>query len=241
MFQIDVDTSALELLENPSHEDQAVEPDVDYISITLSNKISLFLDSVEGGEHDIDSLYDTFIRHASYSEAEVKLAETVTRGQSNNPAWIDMRKGLITASNFKRVYSRTCTLLDDPSTDISRLLAHLMGPSGGISDNVPALKWGRDREKEAVELYTTLEGSKHKELVVKDSGLHLCRENPMFGCSPDGLATCKCTTHAEHDWLLEVKCPYTLRELHPNEAAKHHGCSFVNNSWVLDQNHPYYA
>ena len=197
----------------------------------------------KAGEYDVDVFYEDFKTSQKYTPEERALVERITRGQSQNDNWCELRKGLITASNFKRVESRSRTLQKDPSADPGPLLEFLMGKRGLDEDHLPeAIKWGRDNESEALKLYESLENCQgHKKFNVESSGLVLSESNPFVGCSPDGKVTCQCSSHECNQWLLEVKCPFKLRELHPNEAASQSGCNVCEGVWTLDSKHKFYT
>jgi hypothetical protein len=61
----------------------------------------------------------------------------------------------------------------------------------------------------------------------------------LLGCSPDGMVTCKCPVDHAKEWLLEVKCPYSLRDMEPKEAALLCGCLENNNTLSLSPMHEY--
>ena len=50
-----------------------------------------------------------------------------TVGQSNNSEWTEQRKGCLTASKFKSVYTRAKTLEKKPKQDPSSLLSSIRG------------------------------------------------------------------------------------------------------------------
>ena len=58
----------------------------------------------------------------------------------------------------------------------------------------------------------------HAEFEVEATGLHVNPKYPYLGASPDGLVTCACCGNG----LLEVKCPYSVRNSPPTCAAYLH-------------------
>ena len=68
--------------------------------------------------------------------------------------------------------------------------------------------WGKTHESVARDQYEALHAVQHTDSVCQGSGLFLSIEYPMFGASPDGLVQCTCCGEG----LVEIKCPYTLRE-----------------------------
>ena len=69
-----------------------------------------------------------------------------------------MRKGIMTASNFHRIRSRTKTLRQNPEASAASLLKHLCSGGSSLDDHVlPAsLQWGRKRKAKALHMYRTV-------------------------------------------------------------------------------------
>lgn len=151
-----------------------------------------------------------------------------------------MRQGLVTASDMKRVCSRHTTLSQKSDTDCSKLVDHIV--EGNITDfDTPALAWGRKKEKKAREHYCNVERKKHSHFLFSQRGLQICSTKPFLGCSVDGLVSCTCSEHS-HEKLVEIKCPYALRELSPKEAARQRGCEqqVDTGNWSLSAASEYY-
>ena len=68
---------------------------------------------------------------------------------------------------------------------------------------IPWIKWGIENEGNAVKDFEIRKGGK----VVK-CGLFIHRTYPFFAASPDGIY---------NDCLLEIKCPWVLRETYPDD------------------------
>ena len=66
--------------------------------------------------------------------------------------------------------------------------------------------------------------------------------NPFLGCSVDGIVSCKCKSE-NHTKLIEIKCPYVLREKTPKDAAKQKFCILDEETsrWVVTPQCPYYC
>jgi hypothetical protein len=77
----------------------------------------------------------------------------------------------------------------------------------------------------------------HK-LKFEKRGLVISRKYPFLGASPDGYVNCETCG----EFLIEIKCPYALRNFFPRIAAKNQHC-FIdeNNIWQLKTNSSYYA
>ena len=128
-------------------------------------------------------------------------AETV--GQIGCELWWKMRRGRITASKFGAV-----------------LNAHKYNgyfKEGGRCVNSPALKWGRDNEAAAIELYETV-----MECSVERTGFHI-HPSGALGSSPDGIIR-----HKRR--LIEVKCPYKYKDCPSLDALAKSGRFYVKKS-----------
>lgn len=190
-------------------------------------------------------LYDikggnTQVTDIIYNLEEVNCIYNATLGQNTNPTWKEMRKGIITASNFKRVYTRSISMEKNPDAKPDALLRHLLGDNKPHSGPVPAaLKWGHDHEEKARSMYTQVEKKKHRRLQVDGAGLLLDVDCPYLGCSADGVVSCHCKTHDRK--LIEIKCPYALRDKSPKDAAKERGCIKRDGKWLLKPSSDYYT
>ena len=108
-----------------------------------------------------------------------------TLGQAKSSEWKPLKRNRITAS-FCEEFSK------NPKTFIKNFW---FGPPD--LSKVAPIKWGSDHEEKAREVVAQRLG------YVKEIGLCISRENPHFACSPDGVW---------EDYLIEIKCPYSLRE-----------------------------
>ena len=77
-----------------------------------------------------------------------------------------------------------------------------------ICNNVPALKWGSEKEVEARIAYTNRVKKDHINFVVSLAGLNVNPKYPHLGASPDGYVSCDCCGKG----LIEIKCAYKYRE-----------------------------
>ena len=158
--------------------------------------------SVQGKENQIAYIQDK----VKISNDAVETIATITKGQRTNPLWHHVRKGRLTASNFGSVLNAGRIT---PS-----LLKRLLGEYD--LSRVKAVQWGVQNEAEAINHFRKCTG-----LPVTETGIWL-DPNGVLGASPDGLIG---QTH-----VLEVKCPYTQRNLTIAEAV-------LNDSFCLKRNH----
>ena len=69
-----------------------------------------------------------------------------------------------------------------------------------------AIEWGKKNEKTAIKAFEKKYGGK-----IENCGLFVSKQKPNFAASPDGIY---------QDTLIEVKCPYMLRDSSPTDWSK---------------------
>jgi len=94
----------------------------------------------------------------------------------------------------------------------------------------PAISWGKDKEEVAVKEYETMTGFK-----VQKHGLQVDLNSHFLAASPDGIT--------EDGVLLEIKCPYSIRDEEPQKALCLKSAVSKNGlftSYTLNKSHNYY-
>jgi len=131
----------------------------------------------------------------------------VTSGQSYDEKWTGMRCWMITASRAKRVDGLTA------DTTISSYLSdELWKVEPGDVSPVRSAGYGTKNEPVALVCYILQKRWKHPNSTIAETVLWASLEYPQLSCSPDG----KVDDPVRPRRLLEVKCPYTLRDHDPN-------------------------
>ena len=179
-----------------------------------------------------------------YTTEELLYIEECTRNQSKSAAWFDQKRiGRITWSIAHQVLH---TSIDNPSKSIIKKICQNACRS---KINSPALQWGREHENEALMAYEMISAypdsqlqinlindyKGHKEFESKDIGLVVDNIRPWLAASPDGCIQCSCCGYG----IVEVKCPYSLKETSLLEAIKSEKfyVEFVNNKFKLKKSH----
>lgn len=94
-----------------------------------------------------------------------------------------------------------------------------------------ATGWGIQQESAAIHQYIEYQWSHgHPELTVAPCGFYISEAHPYLGATPDG-AVFDVSTAEEPFGFLEVKCPYTQRNITPAEA-----CSTPGFCCMLEDN-----
>jgi len=163
--------------------------------------------------------------------------EQATVGQAENPLWIALRKGRITASNFYKVKRKVESLRKAGTNAVSakKLVATLTGEYTPPKD-LPALKYGREMEAIAKAFYLEIFKKNHKDVKYRECGLFIHETKQFLGASPDLLVECSCGGKG----ILEVKCPFCIAndirtDLNLDYLVK------INNEVTLKRKHSYYA
>ena len=155
--------------------------------------------------------------------------ETFTKGQHKNILWMHCRKHTITASIAHRINNAF------KKNDVRFRVRALIGKETHIPKYIPALLYGQQMEEIAIEAFLQLNLSKHENLKCLRMGLRLYEKAPMLGASVDGIIECDC--HGQT--LLEVKCPYSLRD----KSINAEGCKlpYFTDELQLKKQHSHYT
>ena len=155
---------------------------------------------------DLRQLCAKAFHEIKITKDEADFLQKATIPQSQCLTWHEHRKGRITASYFYDVSRHIRGSQCYPTSIVKRIMQYY-----GSSENVPALKWGREKEDEARRDYISHMSAKHVDFVVRPCGLVVDPKYPYLGASPDGFVSCGCCGCG----LLEIKCPIKFRDYSP--------------------------
>lgn len=124
-----------------------------------------------------------------HSADDVAAVGCATRLQSGSALWHHYRKGFITASVARRVYTwvKTWQTKMGPH-DARSLLSVIMGKKCRA---IYAMKRGLLCEDNARKEFI-VQNKGHLDIQVEQCGLLLCRRNSFLGASPDSIVKCLC-------------------------------------------------
>ena len=148
-------------------------------------------------------------KNIKVTKEQSKAASEETKDQANNKKWFLLRGGRITASKAKSAVHT------DPDQPSQSLIKNICYPDA-YKFSLPATSWGCEHEKAVRESYCKIMAEKHSNLKVRDTGLVISTNSPFLGASPDGIGCCDCCGHG----VIEVKCPYCVRNKHLEDAVK---------------------
>lgn len=166
---------------------------------------------------------NTLIQNLDRSAEEKDKIQKETVLQSTCSEWMEIRRTILTASNFRRVIKRR--------EDIScaNLVKDILCKDS--LSHVTSIKHGTDNEKKAIELLKL-----QKNVDIKPCGLFIDKEIPFLGATPDGIVG--------EDMIVEIKCPITAFKVGIDEAIKSGKLTFykINKNFILEinKNHNWY-
>ncbi|KYO47201.1 uncharacterized protein LOC102576115 [Alligator mississippiensis] len=169
---------------------------------------------------------------------DIQKVEEETRGQRDNPKWYEWRENRITASVAHRIANSKFVNNKTSEVPQSYLKAVV---SSGSSVQTPAMSWGVQNEKVAVQAYEELKSKSGKPVKVDDCGLFIHPGKEWIAASPDGVI--KEVGTGKVLGLLEVKCPYKHRNKMVSEACKDKDFCLQKegDSYALKKNHAYFT
>ena len=152
-----------------------------------------------------------------------------TVGQFDNELYRMCRVGRITASNFGKVIR------------LNKRINELVRQASGLEQKevYEAQQYGKDMESKAFEEFQ----KRNPKFKVFKSGIFICKGQEYLAASPDGLV---CDDPADPDrWhaVLEIKCPWTLRNSPGPLAPDFHPYFLVldqDGELCLKPDHDYY-
>lgn len=170
------------------------------------------------------------------NDDQIREVEQATRDQRLSPRWYSERRFRITASNFGTILHRK------ESTPPDKLVIRLLQQK---TFSTPATQYGIANEHIAIAEYVGYQHSHgHTDLAVSPSGFNVCSTHPYLGASPDGSVYDPSNIEQPFGFL-ELKCPFTARDIDPTEACHNSGfCCTLDESTgclVLKERHAYFA
>ena len=138
---------------------------------------------------------DCLVRRCRLQATDTLEIRELTVGKQDNPAWYLARSCRLTASNFGSVLKAKRVT--------SSLVKRLLGEYD--LSRVKAVQWGVNNEEEAIKAFTLKTWLEVKETVI------WFHSSEILGASPDGII--------DEESVLEMKCPYTERNLTIAEAV----------------------
>ena len=173
---------------------------------------------------------------ANMTEKNIYQIEKMTQGQSDCDMWFYFRKGVVTSSKFHNVLTKMAKIskVGGGYVDMFQLNQSVSGLKY-VPKDLPALKYGRDMEKEVA--ITFLENMKayHENPKLKVCGLFLDKCPPFIGVSPDRIFECDCCPPA----CVEIKYPYSINHTSPSDPDV--SLPYIKHDNSINENHQYFT
>ena len=157
----------------------------------------------------------------SFSDAERSHVDTTTSKQWQCEEWYLHKAGFITASKCKRVFTRQETLDKNKEENVINLVQDIALPkTPHMQQKVEpqnAREWGLFHEESARKAYQRVASHTHHKLELVSKGFLISKSKPFLGASLDNIQQCQCSDGCPNK-VVEYKCPWKHRDLHPKEA-----------------------
>ena len=175
---------------------------------------------------------------AHFKRKDISEIEKLTRGQNNNEQWFAFRKGVITGSRTHEVKTKMTKFTEGDGSSTNLWSLFKVSGRTFVNPNIPALKYGREMEINAVNEFQKMHAISHKNIKVEQCGLFLLPEKPFIGCSPEGIVFCCCGKSC-----LKIKCPYSINCASPTDprVTLSYRLKGKDDKVALNRNHQYYT
>ncbi|CAK1594368.1 unnamed protein product [Parnassius mnemosyne] len=165
---------------------------------------------------------EEFLKNLPSAEEDRRQIEKSTILQRDSSEWLELRRKLLTASNFAKVVNRR------QNTSVRNLVKNIIYPKN--LSNVPSLKHGIEHEAIAAEQIAS-----QLNIKIEPCGLFIDKKFPFLGATPDGIVGT--------DTIIEIKCPITAFKTSLDEAINNKKVLFwrkTKNGLVINKKHPWY-
>lgn len=176
---------------------------------------------VELTEEELNQKKIYFLEIVEINLEKIREIERTTIGQASNPKWLQERSIRLTASRFGEIIKMRAT------TSTTKKVESII--SSKFTGNA-ATKYGIANEPLAISDF-----EKNTGMVVDSCGLFVCPDYGYLAASPDGIIS--------HDSIIEIKCPYNLKNLDPIEGIENGILKYATvdeGNLNLNRNHNYY-
>ena len=174
---------------------------------------------------------DDYVSSLTISTEDQALVNKLTIGQAENCKWFLYRRGMITGTTIRSVCTKMVSVAKGKCDQADAIVKSIVGDSKFRGNK--STRYGSQNERNAIRSYEKIMSSKHKNFKISKSGLLVHQSHAFIGGSPDGICSCDC----HPSWILEVKCPLTLKD----KSVEQFQHPFFNQNSTCKKNHPYYA
>jgi len=149
---------------------------------------------------------ESYLKAITLSKSQISTVYGKTVAQSNSKFWVEQRKGRITASKFKKVFTRMESLKkseDDPIPIVNEIM--------GENKQNPTwqMRHGISSERHAITRFKQMMRIKHRGIKFTNPGMTISLTEPYISVTPDLEIECTCCIGKG---VCEVKCPPSVPE-----------------------------
>lgn len=173
-------------------------------------------------EDILEKCKEQFVLDLERTSEEIATIERNTILQRDSSEWLELRRSLITASNFSKIIKRR------ENTGAKNLVKEIIYKKD--LSHVASVQHGITNEKLAIEQLEKQLGQK-----IYPCGLFIDHEIPFLGATPDGLIG--------DDTIVEIKCPISSYRTSLEDAIATKKVNFWKKSGAVltvNKNHPWY-
>lgn len=167
-------------------------------------------------EYDVQA--NILLSELQKTSEEINEIERATCSQRSSNLWHTERRKRLTASWFSKV----CKMRE--TTSCQNLVKSILS---GHEIFAKSLEWGKTNEAQAIEELGKLI---HKN--IQPCGLFIDKNNSYLAATPDGLI--------DDDGIVEIKCPYSARNLTPEQAITEKKIIFWLADDTINVSHQWY-
>lgn len=166
-----------------------------------------------------------FLKSLERNEEQRIELERKTVTQQDSPLWREVRKTLLTSSNFGAVCNKMIT------TSCKNIVKNILYRN----IDTQSMKYGRMHEKDAIK---SLE--EYADIKIMKCGIFVDENLNFLAASPDGIVK------NNDQYIVEVKCPSSCENMFPNEAILQKKFTFWKTDKTksiitgINKKHPYY-
>ena len=216
---------------------EATETSVSSEKFVIEQVVEKVMDLNVSNEERVSTLFEQM----AMTQDECTKLEMKTRDQSSSELWVEARKGRLTASKHREIFTKVSSVTRATGSIKPRttpMAAEIIFRENNIS-NLASVRWGIENEQSALKYFYAKEGVLHTNFGIKKCGLFVDGKRPYIGASPDAIMECKC--HGKS--VVEIKCPYSIKDSHeltPEVASKVDFLT-VDPKICLKKSHKYYT
>lgn len=171
---------------------------------------------------EYNRIKEDFLKSLPSSEEDRRQVEKSTILQRESSEWLELRRKLLTASNFSKVVNKR------QNSSVKNLVKNLIYPKN--LSHVPSLKHGIEHEATATEQLAS-----QLKIQIEPCGLFIDKNLPFLGATPDGIVG--------EDTIIEIKCPITAFKTSLDESIDKKKVNFwkkTKNGLIINKKHPWY-